>query len=366
MSPARSDGGDGALPHAARATGARTPAGVVERIWRGTDPLARAARLALAPLAGLYRGIVAARGAMYDLGVLPARRTSIPALSVGNLSVGGTGKTPVSAYIAARLRDRGGHPAIVLRGYGGDEPLVHATLNPDIPVVVSPDRVAGVGKARVLGADVAVLDDAFQHRRADRWGDIVLVSADSWSAKQRLLPAGPWREPVSGLRRAALAIVTRKAASNEDARQVVAALRAVGPTLATAIVWLAPGELRDARGTESRPLADVVGRRLQVIAAIGDPAAFVRQLEMAGAASVALSVYPDHYDFTANDATRLALEAAGAELVVCTLKDAVKLAPHWPVEAARLWYVSQHLNVEQGLESIDLLLDGLLAARSNF
>ena len=341
----------------------RESANVVDRIWHGTDPLSRLARVALAPAAGLYRGIVAARGALYDLGVLPARRTVLPALSVGNLSVGGTGKTPVSAYIAARLRERGGQPAIVLRGYGGDEPLVHATLNPDIPVVVSADRVAGVAKARVLGADVAVLDDAFQHRRADRWGDVVLVSADSWSAKQRMLPAGPWREPVRGLRRAALTIVTRKAASREDARDVIAALKATVPSLATAVVWLSPGELRDARGTEARPLATIAGRRLHVIAAIGDPAAFIRQLEMAGAASVTTSVFPDHYDFTPTDAARIALETGGAELVVCTLKDAVKLAPHWPAGAPRLWYVSQHVNVEQGLETLDLLLDGLLAAR---
>jgi tetraacyldisaccharide 4'-kinase len=343
----------------------RAASSLVERIWHGTEPASRLARLALAPAAGLYRGIVAARGALYDIGLLPARRTALPALSVGNLSVGGTGKTPVSAYIAARLRDRGGSPAIVLRGYGGDEPLVHATLNPDIPVVVSADRVAGVAKARVLGADVAVLDDAFQHRRAERWADVVLVSADRWSDKQRLLPAGPWREPVRGLRRAALTIVTRKAASSEEASAVVAALRGKVPKLATAIVHLAPGDLHDARGTESRPIADVAGKRLHVVAAIGDPAAFIRQLEMAGATSVTTSVFPDHYDFTARDSARVALETAGADLVVCTLKDAVKLAPHWPAEAPRLWYVSQQLNVEQGLETLDKLLDGLLAARSN-
>lgn len=365
MPPSPSDANGSERANGGSRADDRAASSVVERIWHGTDPVSRIARLALAPAAGLYRGIVAARGALYDIGLLPARRTALPALSVGNLSVGGTGKTPVSAYIAARLRDRGGQPAIVLRGYGGDEPLVHATLNPDIPVVISADRVAGVAKARVLGADVAVLDDAFQHRRADRWGDVVLVSADSWSDKQRLLPAGPWREPVRGLRRAALTIVTRKAASLAEAREVVAALRAVVPTLDAAIVWLAPGDLRDARGTQSRPLADIAGKRLHAIAAIGDPAAFIRQLEMAGATSVTTSVFPDHYDFGANDTARLALETAGADLVVCTLKDAVKLAPHWPAEAPRLWYVSQHLNVEQGLETLDRLLDGLLAARSN-
>ncbi len=343
----------------------REPSGV-DRVWHGTDPLARIARIALAPAEGLYRGIVAARGALYDLGLLPARRTALPSLSVGNLSVGGTGKTPVSAYIAARLRERGGQPAIVLRGYGGDEPLVHATLNPSVPVVVSADRVAGVAKARVLGADVAVLDDAFQHRRADRWGDVVLVSADNWSVRQRLLPAGPWREPLGALRRAALTIVTRKAATYEEARAVITALRRLVPQLPAAIMWLAPGELRDARGTGSLPLAAIAGQRLHVIAAIADPAAFIRQLTLAGAARVTSSIFPDHHDFSANDATRLALDAGAADLVLCTLKDAVKLAPHWPAGAPRLWYVSQNVNVEQGADTLDLLLDGLLAARATY
>ena len=342
----------------------RTLIAAVDRVWRADDPLARAARAALAPVEGLYRGMVAARGALYDLGVLPARRTALPALSVGNLSVGGTGKTPVAAYIASQLRARGSRPAIVLRGYGGDEPLVHATLNPNVPVVVSADRVAGVAKARVLGADVAVLDDAFQHRRADRWGDVVLVGADGWSNRHRMLPAGPWREPMHALRRAALTIVTRKAATADDARAVVSTIRATLPNLPTAVAWIAPGELRDARGTESMPLQEISGRRLYAIAAIGNPAAFIRQLELAGASSVVTSIFADHYDFSAIDITRLALETGDADLVVCTLKDAVKLAPHWPPEAPRLWYVSQTVIVEQGADTLDLLLGGLLDARA--
>lgn len=335
----------------------------VERIWRGDDAIARAARLALAPVEGLYRGIVAARGALYDAGVLPARRTVLPSISVGNLSVGGTGKTPVSAFVAARLREKGGRPAIVLRGYGGDEPLVHATLNPGIPVVVSPDRVAGVERARVLGADVAVLDDAFQHRRAQRSADLVLVSAESWTEQRRLLPAGPWREPVRALRRATLAIVTRKAASPDAARHVMETLQRIVPSLPVASVVLQPGALHDAQGPSSAPLTELVGRSVHAIAAIGDPDSFLRQLEDAGAARVTSSIFPDHHDFSDGDAQRLALESAAAEIVVCTLKDAVKLAPHWPAGAPRLWYVSQHASVEEGKDLLDEVLDALLAAR---
>ena len=342
----------------------RPDRGFVERIWWGNDAMARMVRVALAPFEVAYRGIVAVRGSLYDAGFLPARRTAIPALSVGNLSVGGTGKTPFAAYVASELRARGGNPAIVLRGYGGDEPLVHATLNPGVPVVVSPDRVAGVAEARVLGADVAVLDDAFQHRRAERWADVVLVSADRWTDARRLLPAGPWRESARALRRATIAVVTRKAASVADAERVRDALRSSVPGLQVAIALLSARELHEATGTGTMPLASLRDRRVHLIAAIGDPRAFSRQLEAAGAQVTASSLFPDHYRFTREDGVRLALASADADLAVCTLKDAVKLGPHWPAEAPRLWYVSQQVVVEREGDALATLLDGLLAARS--
>jgi tetraacyldisaccharide 4'-kinase len=321
-------------------------------------------RVALAPLEVAYRGVVAVRGSLYDAGFLPARRTAIPALSVGNLSVGGTGKTPFAAYVASELRARGGNPAIVLRGYGGDEPLVHATLNPGVPVVVSPDRVAGVAEARVLGADVAVLDDAFQHRRAERWADVVLVSADRWTDARRLLPAGPWRESARALRRATIAVVTRKAASMADADYVRDALRSSVPGLRVAVALLSARELHEATGTATMPLASLRDRRVHLIAAIGDPRAFSRQLEAAGARVIASSLFPDHYRFNREDGVRLALASADADIAVCTLKDAVKLGPHWPAEAPRLWYVSQQVVVEREADALATLFDGLLAARS--
>src|SRR5437763_2660867 len=165
----------------------------VERVWFGDDLLARAARAALLPGEILYGAAVGVRKALYDSGVLTTYKPALPTVSVGNLTVGGTGKTPVAAWIATELVDRGIQPAIVLRGYGEDEPLVHARLNPSVPIVVAPDRVDGVRMARDAGANVAVLDDAFQHRQVSRDVDLVLVSADRWSPAPRLLPAGPFR-----------------------------------------------------------------------------------------------------------------------------------------------------------------------------
>ena len=336
---------------------------MADRIWFGDGAGARAARLALLPFEVLYAAAMTARGALYDAGALTVHDPGIPAVSVGNLSVGGTGKTPIASWIARELRDRGARPAIVLRGYGADEPLVHELLNPEVPVVIAPDRVAGVTEARRRGADVAVLDDAFQHRRVRRDADVVLVSADRWSGRVRLLPAGPWREPLRALRRAALVVVTRKAVSADAASRVIAALERAVPGVPTAVAQLAPASLRRVGDPgSSRPLEAVAGSRVLVISAVGDPEAFRRQMEAIGG-RVDAAAFGDHHAYDDADVQRLAERAARAEIVVCTLKDAVKLGPLWPREAPPLWYVSQRLDLERGAAAMDALLSRVLRAR---
>ena len=338
-------------------------AGLVERVWFGRDPLARAARAALAPLAWSYGVVIGTRNRLYDRGLLGAEPLALPALSVGNMTVGGTGKTPIAAELAARLLAAGARPAIVLRGYGADEPLVHARLNPGAIVVASPDRVRGVAEARERGADVAVLDDALQHRRARRLADVVLVSADRWvDDPRRLLPAGQWREPITALRRAALVVVTRKAASDAAVAAVSRDVRAASPGVPIAVAALVPGELRDLASGARRPIEALRGRRVLAVAAVGDPSAFARQLAAAGA-DVRLRRFPDHHAFTSADVERLAVDAADADDVVCTLKDAVKLDPLWPRARTTLWYVSQAVELREGAADVDRLVRRLLAAR---
>src|SRR6267143_885907 len=141
---------------------------IVETIWTGRGREARTVRVLLSPIEIAYRGAVAVRGWMYDSGLFHADDFSVAVVSVGNLSVGGTGKTPVAAWIAHALRERGLKPGIVLRGYGGDETLVHQRLNAHVPVIVASNRARGIREAIARGADVVILDDAFQHRRAAR------------------------------------------------------------------------------------------------------------------------------------------------------------------------------------------------------
>ena len=335
---------------------------VVERIWFGHDTLARFARATLTPTEVVYRAIVGVRDALYDAGVLTTHEPALPTVSVGNLTVGGTGKTPIAAWIASELIDRGERPAIVLRGYGEDEPLVHARLNPTIPVIVSADRVSGIVSARVAGATVAVLDDAFQHRQVSRAVDLVLVSADRWAFSTRLLPAGPFREPLTALRRATMVLVTRKAASDAEVNTVNEALASIAPRIPRSTARLIPDELRSATAAgdveRRRPLSDLSGRDVRVITAIGDPGAFVRQLEASGGHVVA-DTYADHHHFEPDEIDRFVRSVPADGLAICTLKDAVKLAPRWPREAPTLWYVSQRVSVERGVGGVEHILDEL-------
>lgn len=332
---------------------------VVEEIWHGSGAAPSVARLALRPLAAAFGGIVRVRSALYDVGVLHRESSAIPSIGVGNLTVGGTGKTPVSAWFASRLATRA-RTAVVLRGYGADEVEVHARLNPGIPVVANADRVEAVRQAKARGAEIVVLDDAFQHRRIVPTAQVVLIAVEQLGRPVRLLPAGPWREPLSAARRADLVILTRKSASaaaSSDAGELVGDL---GRPVAH--IHLAPGELRALENDARTPLARLRGLRVLAIAAIGEPESFRKQLEALGA-SVSLAAFRDHHDFTAADAARLADRVPDGGLAVCTLKDAVKLAPVW-AGPSPLWYLSQQLVVERGEGEIDRLLERVLGARS--
>jgi tetraacyldisaccharide 4'-kinase len=306
----------------------------------------------LTPLAWLFETGVALRNALYDAGMLRSLPLGLPTVSVGNLSVGGTGKTPLSAWIAECLVTLGLRPAILLRGYGGgDEVMVHHRLVPSAITVADPDRVRGAAKARAAGAQVAVLDDAFQHRRAGRDLDVVLVAAEQRGAR-RLLPAGPLREPRGALRRADVLVITRKHATIEEGDAAAQEWSAFAPRAAVVVAALRPGELHRVGPLVgelpgARPLTALAGRRLLAISALGSPTAFEAQLARLGGA-VESAAFPDHHAFSALEVDALARRAEGVDLAVCTLKDAVKLEGRWPRQAPPLWYLSQVVAVERG------------------
>ena len=337
---------------------------MIERIWFGGDRGARAARAVLVPAERVFAGVSGLRTLMYDAGWVKGRLPTIPVVSVGNLSVGGTGKTPIAAWIARWLRDHGGRPMIVMRGYGDDEPLVHRTINGDIEVITGADRVAAVEEAARRGADIAVLDDGFQHRQLQRDVDIVLISADRWTDEFHLLPAGPWREPLSAVRRAHLVIVTRKAATERDVDRVNQSLARIAPRVPRMSVHLEPDELVRADGALRAPITSLNGEQITAVAAVGDPEAFFRQL-----ASHARGIHPipfrDHHRFTGADVAKIVTAGHGSARVIGTLKDTVKLRDLWPREAPPLWYVSQRVVVERGVGGLEQLLEKALRTRAS-
>lgn len=323
--------------------------------WASDGLVARA----LAPLGAVYGVAMSIRNATYATGVRQVTSAAVPTVSVGNLTVGGTGKTPVSAWFAEQLASRGVCPGIVLRGYGADEPLVHRMLVPSAVVVTDPDRVRGSARAVERGARAVVLDDAFQHRRAGRTVDVVLVAAEQ-GLSSRCLPAGPLREPWSGVRRADALIVTRKTITSETACELARGLEARWGR-PVAVMHLAPGPLRRATGGEAvGPSAPASGARVLAVSGIGAPAAFNGQLVATGF-DVAPMPFPDHHAFSASDVEGIVARAEGCKAIVCTLKDTVKLIPLWPAHAPALWYLSQAVRLEAGQETLDSLLDRLAA-----
>jgi tetraacyldisaccharide 4'-kinase len=326
-------------------------------VWRRDGLGARI----LAPASWLFGGGVALRNALYDRGTLKAHRLGLPTVSIGNLSVGGTGKTPFTGWVAGGFAARGLHPAILLRGYRGeDETLVHRALTPAAEVVADPDRVHGAARARSAGAQVLILDDGFQHRRAARDLDVVLVAAEDGAAR-RLLPAGPLREGRGALARAQVLVVTRKVATQDEAADVATAWAEGHDHLTIVVAELAARELIAVHGEpgvapSAAPISSLAGRKVCAISGVGAPESFEAQLMAQGVLVRSAVRFADHHAFSEQDIARLIDLSRSSDAVVCTLKDAVKLRGRWPRGGPPLWYLSQAVTVEWGAEEFSARL----------
>lgn len=327
--------------------GASGVRGLVEGLWAGKlGP----SRWLLGPVLTLpelaFRGVVALRNRAYSTGLLRSVPPPAPAICVGNLTVGGSGKTPVVRWLVGRLLERDRTPGILHGGYGPDEPALHRQWFPELPVVSDPDRVRGATAAVQAGADVLVLDDGFQHRRLARDLDLVLVAAERWPSRPRMLPRGPFREPLRALERADLVLVTRRTADRDDAAELARRLqrRWDRPTAVAHLgpgPWLAPdGSERD-RGPGGACIA---------VAGIARPGAFFRQVAEAGVPLKDVVVFRDHHSYTEQDAHRIHAQAGGRP-VVTTAKDAVKLAPL--MEGSTLWILDQVVRFEAGRDALE-------------
>ena len=223
--------------------------------------------------------------------------------------------------------------------------------------IAETDRRLGVERLVDAGCNVAVLDDGFQHRRIARAADLVLVSADAWTDARWALPAGPWREPLHAVRRATAVVITRKVANSRMVAAVTAAVARAAPDVPVAVASLVPGELRTLTGA-ARPLVTMRNLRVRAVAGVGWPTAFFAQLAAFGA-QVDPVIFRDHHRYTAADVTEIRRRAPPGVAVICTLKDAVKLGGLWPREGEPLWYVSQRVEFERGVEAVNAALDAV-------
>ena len=348
------------------------------RLVQGVDrgPAAAAARTALAAFSLPYAAAVAVRSAAYDAGLLPVAHASIPVVSIGNLTLGGTGKTPMVAWVARHYRSMGRKVAIVSRGYAAkagetsDEARELGILLPDVAHEADRDRAAAVRRAVARhGAEIAILDDGFQHRRLARSLDIVTIDATDPFGAGRMFPRGLLREGVAALARADAVVVTR--CDLVDARTVAAIAETVRSRCGdrTPAVWAesrhGPTRLRFASG-ETTPLERLAGRRVVAVCGIGNPAPFRATLERLGAKLVSTLTFPDHHAYDEADRAAMldAAKRSDAEWVVTTLKDLVKLRENrlgdLPVAAVEI-----ELEITSGREPLERLLTNVPCAASS-
>jgi tetraacyldisaccharide 4'-kinase len=293
-------------------------------------------------------------------------------VSVGNLAVGGAGKTPVAAWVADHLTGAGVPTSVLTGAHGADEALLHALWCPEVPVVSGRDRVAGARGARAAGARAVVLDDGFQHLALARDLDIVLLSADD-PFPAPVVPRGPYREPPAALGRADAVVVTRRVATEDAARALAAEVGPYAPDAVSAGVWLAPSRLRGlaewtvAPGGPARPsgpgaahgAGELGGRPVLAVCGVARPDAFAATVARLVGGPVELLSFGDHHAYTRADVARVCSRAAGRPIVV-TAKDAVKLT-RWDEELGDAYVLEEELRWAWGEEALAAPIEALVA-----
>jgi tetraacyldisaccharide 4'-kinase len=313
--------------------------------------MASATGMLLPPLSAIYSLVMRARASLYNHQILRTESVGIPVISVGNITTGGTGKTPLVAWISQLLANQGHRVCVLTRGYGrenpksrvvvsdgttikstvqaaGDEPMLLAeTLLGLASVICDADRVsAAKWSIRELGTEVFVLDDGFQHRRISRDLDLVVIDAMSPWGGERMLPYGRLREPVKELKRADAIIISRSedAADLQGIRNSALLLGNGIPIFTSRTVTCG---VRSMAGELEQPIGVIRNRETLAFCGIGNPEAFFKHLRRDGWNVIATKAFPDHFRYSQRDIDELVLgareKAIGAMLT--TSKDAVKL-----------------------------------------
>lgn len=352
----------------------------------------------LFPLSIIYQAVVQTRNRLYDLGILTTHNVGVPVISVGNLSVGGTGKTPFVIYLVERLRTlieeryadcshekvkRGGNipfprPCIVTRGYkgnakgttvvsngkrilvtamtGGDEPVMMAESLPGVPVIVDRNRVRGADAGiKDFKAGMILLDDGFQHRQIVRDLDIVLLDGKDPLGNRMTLPAGFLREPVSTLSRADIVVLSKATGSDDELAERGRKLESIigKPVVVTRLV---PKYWKRVGHAELFSADQISGRKVSAFAGIASPGSFFDTVAGLGADLVSKTPLPDHCQYRKSHLDKVAGRFAltKSEWMVTTAKDAVKLPGI--MHLLPVYYLETSVEVVSGANHIDSAL----------
>jgi tetraacyldisaccharide 4'-kinase len=315
-----------------------------------------------------YAAAAGWRNRRYDRGAAAIHRVGVPVVSVGNLTLGGTGKTPLVEWLAGWFHTRAVRLVVVSRGYGAkdgeenDEARALRRLLPDVPHVQNADRVAAARQAiQEFQAELIVLDDGFQHRRIARDLDIVLLDALEPFGFGHVFPRGTLREPLAGLRRADVVVLSRAGLLGPNERaEIWRIVDSHAPAALRAETVHAPRELIAADGKEL-PLETIRGQSVAAFCGIGNPAGFRHTLETCGCRIAGFREFPDHHRFTSKDVELLAdwSRGLGATAVLCTCKDLIKLHAE-QIGDRPLWGVRIELEFKTGQEPLESRLKGML------
>lgn len=319
----------------------------------------------------MFGAVARLRGALYDRSWLACERVDAAVISVGNLSVGGTGKTPMVAWLAREFERRGRRVGIASRGYGvdsgpNDEARQLARELPGTPHVQNPDRARAARELIERGVDVVLLDDGFQHRRLGRDLDLVLIDAtrpwglppDAGSGEPvcAFLPRGLLREHPAALARADLVVLTRAdQASSADLVALRARIGELAPGVPVAVASHVPRRLASPfDGRDDLEPAALEGRTVELVSAIGNPESFERSVRELGAEVRAHRRFPDHHAYSKEDLAGL---GRGGALVVTTAKDAVKWTPALLPAGLEVRVLEVELDLVEGAAVLAALLD---------
>jgi len=337
----------------------------------------------LAAASRVYTAGVRARSWAYRSGMFRKTTLNTPVISIGNITVGGTGKTPLAQFVARHFLDTGRKPVIVSRGYrkegatlavvsdgkrlllsprrSGDEPYLLARTLPGVPVIVSPNRaLAGFVAVSRFAPDVVIMDDAFQHMKLARNLDIVLVDAVNPFGNEKTLPGGTLREPPPNLARADVIVVSRSD-QTDRLSELRERLRSLNPSAPVVLGVHAPDGLLVHPTGDSLDLTILKNARVLAVSSIGNPWSFAESVRTLGAEVLDHLRFPNHAKYRHRALSRIADAARQlcCEAIITTEKDAVRLPSHIDC-GCPIWVLSIRFRIVEGAASFLDLLDALV------